>query len=144
MGGGPLHTISIDYGDSSIQSYTVAAYDDVNTVIALATIHKVLDGQQGEQGNPGADANLLPWIEKWNGYATELGGDYIVTPKMFSGKVETDENGTRLLTGIAQGKDCITASDGTTRTGIFALVDNEPVFELDPICLLYTSDAADE
>ena len=133
MGGGPLHTISIDYGDSSIQSYTVAAYDDVNTVIALATIHKVLDGQQGEQGNPGADANLLPWIEKWNGYATELGGDYIVTPKMFSGKVETDENGTRLLTGIAQGKDCITASDGTTRTGIFALVDNEPVFELDPI-----------
>ena len=133
MGGGPLHIISIDYGDSSIQSYTVAAYDDVNTVIALATIHKVLDGQQGEQGNPGADANLLPWIEKWNGYATELGGDYIVTPKMFSGKVETDENGTRLLTGIAQGKDCITASDGTTRTGIFALVDNEPVFELDPI-----------
>lgn len=133
MGGGPLHTISIDYGDSSIQSYTVAAYDDVNTVIALATIHKVLDGQQGEQGNPGADANLLPWIEKWNGYATELGGDYIVTPKMFSGKVETDESGTRLLTGIAQGKDCITASDGTTRTGIFALVDNEPVFELDPI-----------
>lgn len=133
MGGGPFHTISINYGDSSVQSYTVTAYGDANTVIALATIHKVLDGRQGEQGNPGTDANLLPWIEKWNGYATELGSDYIVTPKMFSGKVETDENGTRLLTGIAQGKDCITASDGTTRTGIFALVDNEPVFELDPI-----------
>lgn len=132
MGGGPLHTISIDYGDSSIQSYTVTAYGDANTVIALATIHKVLDGRQGEQGNPGTDANLLPWIEKWNGYATELGGDYIVTPKMFSGTKTIDAEGNVLLTGIAQGKECITI-DGVKRTGIFALVDNEIVFELDPI-----------
>ena len=63
MGGGPFHTISINYGDSSVQSYTVTAYGDANTVIALATIHKVLDGRQGEQGNPGTDANLLPNTE---------------------------------------------------------------------------------
>jgi len=132
MGGGPFHTISINYGDSSVQSYTVTAYGDANTVIALATIHKVLDGRQGEQGNPGTDANLLPWIEKWNGYATELGGDYIVTPKMFSGTKTIDAEGNVLLTGIAQGKECITI-DGVKRTGIFALVDNEIVFELDPI-----------
>ena len=94
----------------------------------------------GEWGNPirikgetGKDANLLPWIEKWNGYATELGEEYIVTPKMFSGTKTTNSEGKVLLTGIAQGKDCLTAADGTKRTGIFALVDNEIVFELDPM-----------
>nr|DAV52386.1 MAG TPA: tail protein [Caudoviricetes sp.] len=88
---------------------------------------------KGEPGKDGQDANLLPWIEKWNGYATELGEEYIVTPKMFSGTKAIDENGKVWLTGIVQGKDCLTAADGTKRTGIFALVDNEIVFELDPI-----------
>ena len=81
------------------------------------------------KGEPGKDANLLPWIEKWNGYATELGEEYIVTPKMFSGTKSADGK----LTGIAQGKDCLTGADGNKRTGIFALVDSEVVFELDPI-----------
>lgn len=84
-------------------------------------------------GLDGQDGNLLPWIEKWNGYATELGEEYIVTPKMFSGTKAIDENGKVWLTGIAQGKDCLTVADGTKRTGIFALVDNKIVFELDPI-----------
>lgn len=84
---------------------------------------------KGEPGKDGQDANLLPWIEKWNGYATELGEEYIVTPKMFSGTKSADGK----LTGIAQGKDCLTGADGNKRTGIFALVDSEVVFELDPI-----------
>lgn len=92
---------------------------------------------KGNDGKPGQDANLLPWIEKWNGYATELGEEYIVTPKMFSGTKTTNSDGKVLLTGIAQGKDCLTAADGTKRTGIFALVDNEIVFELDPISKRY-------
>ena len=32
---------------------------------------------KGEPGKDGQDANLLPWIEKWNGYATELGEEYL-------------------------------------------------------------------
>lgn len=85
---------------------------------------------KGDPGKDGQDANLLPWIEKWNGYATELGEEYIVTPKMFSGIRSTDGK----LTGIAQGKDCLTdKTTGEKRTGIFALVDNEIVFSLDPI-----------
>lgn len=87
---------------------------------------------RGTDGKPGTDANLLPWIEKWNGYATELGEEYIVTPKMFSGTKSADGK----LTGIAQGKDCITI-DGVKRTGIFALVNNEVVFKLDPISKTY-------
>jgi len=93
---------------------------------------------KGEPGKDGQDANLLPWIEEWNGYATTIGEGYIVTPKLFSGTKTVDENGKVWLTGIAQGKDCLTAADGTKRTGIFALVNNEIVFELDPINKKYT------
>lgn len=86
------------------------------------------------KGEPGKDANLLPWIEKWNGYATELGEEYIVTPKMFSGTKSADGK----LTGIVQGKECLTDKiTGEKRTGIFALVDNEIVFALDPILKEY-------
>lgn len=84
---------------------------------------------KGEPGKDGQDANLLPWIEKWNGYATELGEDYIVTPKMFSGVKSADGK----LTGIAQGRECLTDENGGKHTGIFALVNDEFVFELDPI-----------
>lgn len=85
---------------------------------------------KGNDGEPGQDANLLPWIKEWNGYATELGEEYIVTPKMFSGTKSADGK----LTGIAQGKDCLTDKiTGEKRTGIFALVDNQIVFQLDPI-----------
>lgn len=86
------------------------------------------------KGESGKDANLLPWIEKWNGYATELGEEYIVTPKMFSGTKSADGK----LTGIVQGKECLTDKiTGEKRTGIFALVDNEIVFALDPILKEY-------
>ena len=84
---------------------------------------------KGNTGEPGQDANLLPWIKEWNGYATQLGKEYIVTPKMFSG--ERSDNGK--LTGIAQGKDCLIDETGKARTGIFGLADDEVVFELDPV-----------
>lgn len=112
------------------------------TVSVVWISQKVAESaESGEWGNPirikgetGKDANLLPWIEKWNGYATELGEEYIVTPKMFSGTKSADGK----LTGIAQGKDCLTdKTTGEKRTGIFALVDNEIVFELDPITKRY-------
>lgn len=91
------------------------------------------DGKDGDPGKDGLDANLLSWIEEWNGYATELGKEYIVTPKMFSG-IKDEETGK--LTGIAQGKDCIEI-DGVKRTGIFTLVEDKIVFELDPINRTY-------
>lgn len=92
------------------------------------------DGLQGVPGEPGKDANLLSWIKKWNGYATELGEEYIVTPKMFSGV----KSSTGKLTGIIQGKDCLTdKTTGKKRTGMFAIVDDEIVFELDPIIKKY-------
>lgn len=117
--------------DEVKQKYVCTMQDVVLTWDNLSEDAK--ENLKGEPGKDGQDANLLPWIEKWNGYATELGEEYIVTPKMFSGTKSADGK----LTGIAQGKDCLTAADGTTRTGIFALVDNEIVFELDPVMKKY-------
>lgn len=85
-------------------------------------------GKDGEPGADGKDANLLPWVEQWNNNKTLIDGEYIVSPKMFSG---TKDSGGK-LTGIALGRDCITV-DGEKRTGIFALVGGNIVFKLDPI-----------
>ena len=52
---------------------------------------------------------------------------------MFSGTKTVNSEGTTLLSGILQGKDCLTSADGTKHSGVFALVDNEIVFSLDPI-----------
>lgn len=90
--------------------------------------HYGKDGEPGADGKPGEDANLLPWVEQWNNNKTLIDGEYIVSPKMFSG---TKDSGGK-LTGIALGRDCITV-DGEKRTGIFALVGGNIVFKLDPI-----------
>ncbi|MDD3038655.1 hypothetical protein [Bacteroides sp.] len=91
---------------------------------------------KGDIGNPGQDANLLPWVEQWEKNKTQIGSEYVVSPKMFSG-INSGTADDPVLTGIAIGKECITDKDGNKRTGIFALVDNEPVFELDPITKKY-------
>lgn len=135
--------VYITYNDSEeepvkpVGDGTTNGWHTNSTVSVIWISQKVAESaESGEWGNPikvkgetGKDANLLPWIEKWNGYATELGEEYIVTPKMFSGTKSVDGK----LTGIVQGKECLTGADGTKRTGIFALVDNEIVFSLDPI-----------
>ena len=87
-----------------------------------------LFGHYGKDGEPGEDANLLPWVERWDNNKTLIDGEYVVSPKMFSG---TKDSGGK-LTGIALGRDCITV-DGEKRTGIFALVGGNIVFKLDPI-----------
>lgn len=90
-------------------------------------------GEDGIPGTPGKDANLLPWVEEWDNNKTLIDGDSVVSPRMFSGERDPD---TGKLTGIAQGKNCITIN-GVKRTGIFALVENEVVFELDPTTRKY-------
>lgn len=132
-GSNEFHTISIDYGESTVRSYTITAYDKTNTLIIQSSIQKVLDGRQGEQGIPGSDADVPEWLKKWNGYATEIGSEYIVTPAMFTGKKNPTTNA---LTGIVQGKECIEI-DGKKHSGIFALEDDKLVFSLDPVTKKY-------
>lgn len=85
-------------------------------------------GKDGKPGEDGKDANLLPWVEDWNNNKTEIGGEYLISPKIFSGT--KDSNGK--LTGVALGRDCVTV-DGEKKTGIFALDQDDLMLELDPL-----------
>lgn len=111
-------------------SYTVFATTGTHQTgdrIIEASISKVMDGQQGL---PGSDANVPDWVKEWDTGKTQIGSEYMISPKLFTGK-NTGTAEEPILTGIVQGDKCITI-DGVERSGIFALVNNEVVFELDP------------
>lgn len=72
------------------------------------------------------------WITEWTKGGTNIGGKLVASPTGFFGK-QDEETGE--LTGILMGDEVMV--DGVKRTGIFALVDNKPVFELDPVTKKY-------
>lgn len=75
---------------------------------------------------------------KWNNFideyitnGTTIGSQFVASPTGFFGV----KSSAGKLTGVLMGKDVTV--NGATRTGIFALVDDVPVFELDPITKKY-------
>ena len=83
-------------------------------------------GDPGDKGNPGNDANLLPWVEEWASNKTEIGGEYIISPKIFSGKKGAGGK----LTGVAFGRGVIEI-DGVKKTGVFGVKDGNVTFSID-------------
>lgn len=79
--------------------------------------------------------NSLEWINDWTGCGTTIGNKFVAAPTGFFGKHDKE---TGELTGILMGDKVMV--DGIERTGIFALVDNKPVFELDPLTKKYKFD----
>ena len=82
------------------------------------------------KGRPGADANLLPWVEEWNNNKTEISGNSVISPKMFSGI--KGANGK--LTGVAFGRGVVTiVEDGVEKqkTGIYGLKNGIITFSID-------------
>lgn len=75
-------------------------------------------------------SNVPDWLVGWDTNKVQIGSEYMISPKLFTGK-NTGTAEEPILTGIVQGDKCITI-DGVERSGIFALVDNEVIFELDP------------
>ena len=85
----------------------------------------------GTWGNPirigsTGEANLFPWLSDWNNNKTEIDGESVVSPKMFSG---TKGSGGK-LTGVAFGRDVIEI-DGVKKTGVFGLKDGRVTFSVD-------------
>lgn len=108
-----------DVGDfDSISVGVAGGYSPDDPVIsASGTIAKVM-------------ANVPDWLVGWDTNKVQIGSEYMISPKLFTGKnIGTAEE--PILTGIVQGDKCITI-DGVERSGIYALVENEVVFELDP------------
>ena len=71
------------------------------------------------------------WIDEWTTNGTTISDKFVASPEGFFGRKSEDGK----LTGVLLGKDVTV--DGEIRTGIFALVDDKPVFELDPITKQY-------
>ena len=85
----------------------------------------------GIWGNPirigsTGEANLLPWLSDWNNNKTEIDGESVVSPKMFSGT----KGSSGKLTGVAFGRDVIEI-DGVKKTGIFGIKDGTITFSID-------------
>ena len=137
-------------GDITISSQGIRGYKwrldaDGNGAIADGEIYWDMDGVHfgenvklswnnfSDEAKNDMQNGLLPdWVNDWDKVEnkTEIGGEYVVSPKIFSGKRDQE---TGKLTGIVLGRDCLIEEDGTKRTGIFALLNDEIVFELDPI-----------
>lgn len=106
---------SLEYDSIAVMVYEQSIPDYV--LITEASISKVM-------------ANVPDWLIGWDTNKVQIGSEYMISPKLFTGKnAGTAEE--PILTGIVQGDKCITI-DGVERSGIFALVDNEIMFELDP------------
>lgn len=75
-------------------------------------------------------SNIPDWLTDWDNNKVKIGSNYMISPKLFTGK-NTGTAEEPILTGIVQGDKCITI-DNVERSGIFALVNNEVMFELDP------------
>lgn len=109
---------------SWVVQITGIEYDTIRIVvkdICKTSISKMIDG---------SDANVPDWVKDWDTNKVQIGSEYMISPKLFTGK-NTGTAEEPILTGIVQGDKCITI-DGVERSGIFALVNNEVVFELDP------------
>lgn len=107
--------ISSAYDSIAVKTYEKSIPDYV--LLTEGSISKVM-------------SNVPDWLVGWDTKKVQIGSEYMISPKLFTGK-NTGTAEEPILTGIVQGDKCITI-DGVERSGIFALVDNEVIFELDP------------
>lgn len=94
---------------------------------------KAKAGVTGPAGSPGADANMLDWVQDWNSNKTTIGSNSVITPKVFAGT--KNANGT--ITGTAIGRfslSTLNASGSVTTEvidGVYGFKDGNKTFALD-------------
>ena len=107
-----------DVGDfDSISVGVAGGYSPDDPVIsASGTIAKVM-------------ANVPDWLIGWDTNKVQIGSEYMISPKLFTGK-NTGTAEEPILTGIVQGDKCITIN-GETKSGFYGIKENEIVFSID-------------
>lgn len=74
----------------------------------------------------------IAWIQDWNGTYTQIGDTYVVTPKIFAGKKETDGSLTGVYMGPLQNFPGEKPEGSvTTEAGIYGYRNNKLVFYID-------------
>ena len=124
-------TLKYQLSDGSLTDYTGAVSVGSATWIEF-TLYEgstVLDRDRVPviaDGKDGIDANLLDWIEEWNGNKTDVGKELIISPRMVAGKKESNGK----FTGVMFGRDMIEV-DGVMQTGLFGLKNSNLTFSID-------------
>ena len=78
---------------------------------------------KGEDGQDGQDANLLDWVEEWNGTKTTVNGTSVLSPKAYFGTV----SGGKLSTGVLLGNNVYESG----KAGVYGFNGGNLVFKLD-------------
>lgn len=141
------HTWPSTSGEWVRHTYTFKTASEIPATVWLYFRRECASGSKGtyvricqmklERGAKATDWNVtdsdmtlkLPtWVKEWSGHSTKIGSTYVVTPQAFFGEKEDD--GT--LTGILMGNRAATI-DGVTKTGLFALANNDVRVAIDPV-----------
>ena len=124
-------TLKYQLSDGSLIDYTGAVSVGSATWIEF-TLYEgstVLDRERVPviaDGKDGIDANLLDWIEEWNGNKTDVGRELIISPRMVAGKKESSGK----FTGVMFGRDMIEVN-GVMQTGLFGMKNGDLTFSID-------------
>lgn len=105
---------SLEYDSIAVMVYEQSIPDYV--LITEASISKVM-------------ANVPDWFVGWDTNKVQIGGEYMISPKLFTGK-NTGTAEEPILTGIVQGDNCLTIN-GETKSGFYGIKENEIVFSID-------------
>ena len=124
-------TLKYQLSDGNLTDYTGAVSVGSATWIEF-TLYEgstVLDRERVPviaDGKDGIDANLLDWIEEWNGNKTDVGRELIISPRMVAGKKESSGK----FTGVMFGRDMIEVN-GVMQTGLFGMKNGDLTFSID-------------
>ena len=126
--GGTVDTNLPTLGGSWSVSIGTSEYIDFTLKAGSVVLDKqrVIVVEDGADGADGVDANLLPWVDDWNNNKTQIGAEFVISPKMFSG---TRDTVTGKLTGVAMGRALTLA--GQVRTGLFGIKNDVLTFLVD-------------
>lgn len=105
---------SLEYDSIAVMVYKQSIPDYV--LITEASISKVM-------------ANVPGWFVGWDTNKVQIGSEYMISPKLFTGK-NTGTAEEPILTGILQGDNCLTIN-GETKSGFYGIKENEIVFSID-------------
>lgn len=81
----------------------------VEKYFSLALVN---DGEEGEQGPTGSDAQVPDWVKEWDGEMTEINGQAMYSPRIFAGE------GGRAPTGIGLGRNALGEANDSSTTGL--------------------------
>lgn len=100
----------------NLKTIKVSLYNEEDFLLDTEVIPVVSDGKKGDKGDNGSDANVPDWVKEWDGNSTLIGGDKVISPRIFAGAVDSQNR----KTGIALGRQALANDDIMANVGLAA------------------------